>query len=197
MLSKEEADKLMKIKGNAKGAIFQAHAAYIRAEKGEAGIKKVEDGLENLGYPLRFEEIKPMEWYPEAHSVLTILVAKDAFNWNDNDISDMGNSAPKYSTIVKLLMRYFLSLERTFKESPKYWRKHFDFGKVETVKFSEKEKYLIVRVKDYAVHPIVCLFHAGFFKGLAHFVLKSEKINVEETKCIHRGDPYHEYVIRW
>jgi len=194
---KEEADRLMQIKGNSRGEILRTHAIYIFYRKGEEGVKAVEKKMEELGYPLKFKGIRPLTWYPEALSVLVVLVAKEIFKWEDSDIFDMGNSAPKYSFIVKLLMKYFISPRRCFEESPEYWRKHFDFGELEASELSEKEKYLVVRVKGYKFHPIMCNNHASYFLRIAQFSNKSQKITIQETKCVYKDDPYHEYVISW
>ena len=194
---KEEAARLMQIKGNVRGEIFRANAAYIKYRKGEEGLVLVEEKLEELGYPLKFQGFKSLKWYPESLSVLVILVAKEIFNWSDSDIFEMGNSAPKYSFITQLLMRHFLSPRKCFAESPKYWKAHFDFGELETLEFNEKEKYLLVQVKGYDFHPIICIYHSGFFLRIAQFAIKSKKITIKETRCIHKGDPYHEYLIKW
>jgi len=194
---KEEADRLMQVKGNVRGAVFQTHAAYIRQREGEKGLTAVERKMEELGYPIKFSEVEPLNWYSEAHTILVILVAKELFNWSDADIFDMGNTAPKYSFIVKLLMKYFLSPRKTFEMTPKYWEKHYDFGKLEIGEFNEKEKYMSVRIKGYKTHPIVCIFHRGYFLRMCQYVIKSKDITMEETKCVFRGDPYHEYVARW
>ena len=194
---KEEIEKIAQIKGNVRGAIFQTNATFIQKKRGEEGLRTVEKKMDELGYPVNFKEIKVGWWYPEFLSVLTILVAKDLFNWTEKDIFEMGNSAPKYSFISKTLITYFLSFKRFMAEVPKYWKKHFDFGKLEVAKFDEAKKYIILREKGYRFHPLICLYHAGYYQGVTKYVIKSEKISVEETKCVFKGDPYHEYVIRW
>jgi len=197
MIIKEGIKKIMQIKGNVRGAVFQADAEFIRERKGEKGLKTVEKKMAELGYSLKFDEIKSGEWYPESLSVLAILVAKDLFNWDEKDIFDMGNSVPKYSFIPKIFMRYFLSLKRFIGEVPKYWRKHFDFGELEVYELNEGKRYLVLREKGYKFHPLMCLFHAGYYLRVAQFTIRSEKITIKETKCVFRGDPYHEYVIKW
>lgn len=194
---KEEVSRLMQIKGNVRGEVFLANAAYIKYREGEAGMILVEEKLTELGYPLKFKALRSLNWYPESLSVLVMLVAKEIFNWKESDIFKMGNSAPKYSFIVQLLMRHFLSPRKCFQESPKYWKAHFDFGELETIEFNEKEKYLIVQVKGYEFHPLCCIYHSGYFLRIAQLVIKSEKIEIRETKCAHKGDPYHEYLINW
>jgi hypothetical protein len=194
---KQEADRLMKIKGNSRGEILRTHAVYIRYRKGEEGIRAVEEKMKELGYPLEFKTIKSLNWYPEAQGVLVILVAKQLFNWTESDIFDMGNSAPKYSFIVKLLLKYFVSLKKSFQEASKYWEKHYDFGQLEPSKINEKEKYLIVRVRGHKFHPIVCTFWRGYFLRFTSYVIKSKNITCRETKCVFKGDPFHEFLIKW
>ena len=194
---KEEADELMKIEGNVKGVVFRTHASYIRDKEGEKGLRLVEEKMKELGYPVKFSEVEPFRWYRESQTILVILVAKEIFHWRDSDVFDMGNAAPKYSLIVKLLMKYFLSPKTTLRESPKYWMKHYDFGMLEVHEYNEKEKRMSVRIKEYKTHPIVCIFHKGYFLHIAQYVIKSQKIGIEETKCVYRGDPFHEYTVTW
>lgn len=194
---KKEIDRLMTLKGESTGEILRTHAAYINYKKGEAGIRAIEKKLSELGHPFSFKDIAPLAWYPEGLGVSIILIAKNIFDWSDEDIFDMGNAAPKYSFIIKLFIHHFVSLERFLKEAQKYWYKHFNFGELEVVGFDKKEKYVRLRVKGYNFNPIICKFHAGYFLRIAQFILKSENIKIEETKCIYKGDPYHEYLITW
>lgn len=196
MSLEEEIDRTMRIKGKGIGAAIQTHVHYIRERKGEEGVKKVQDRLKELGYPIDFKKIKATERVPLSLSYLVVLVAKEVFNWQDSDIFDMGNNAPKYSFIVKMVMKYFLSARKSFQESPKYWRKHYNVGELQTYQFSEKEKYMILRLK-HQCPPTICVFYCGYFLRIAQYTTKSEKVTIKETKCISRGDPYHEFVIRW
>jgi predicted hydrocarbon binding protein len=194
---KEEVDRLVSLKGNTTGEVFKTHAIYIKYREGEEGVRAVEKKMAELGYPIKFKEFVPLAWYSEGKSIAVVLVAKEIFNWTDEDIFEMGNSAPKYSFIVKLFAQHFLSPEKILSEAQKYWQKHFDFGDVKVIEFNKEEKRIIVRVIGYKTHPIACKFHAGYLLRMGQFVLKSDNIKVEETKCVYRGDPYHEYSLTW
>lgn len=196
-MTKEEVDEIMKIPGNNRGAILQTHAVYIRHKQGDEGVKMLEEKLKELGHPLKFEEVKPLSWYSEALSILIMVAAKDIFNWTDADIFEMGNMAPKSSFIVKLFIKYFVSLQKCFEQVPEHWRKNADYGEMEAHELNEKEKYVILWVKNSKSHPVSCIYRAGYFLRIAQFVIKSKKITIEETKCMFKGDPYHEYIIRW
>lgn len=182
---------------NARGAIFQSHATFIKEKKGEEGLKALEEKMAELGRPINFKQIKAGAWYPESLSVLIMLTAKDLFNWTEKDIFEMGSSASRHTFIAKILMKYFISLERFMAEVPKYWKKHLDSGELEVIGFDEEEKYIALREKDFKVHPILCVYHAGYYRGITKYIIKSEKISVEETKCVFKGDPFNEYLIKW
>jgi len=197
MISKESIEKIMQIPGNVRGGIIQAELDFIQKKEGEEGLEAVKKRMAELGYPIDIKKIRVGNWYPEALSVSIILVTRDLFNWREKDIFDLGYYIPTSSFISKILMKYFLSLKRFLDEVPRYWQKHFDFGQLEFHEFSEEKQYIILREKGYKFHPLMCVYHQGYYRRVAEFVIKSPQITIEETKCMFRGAPYHEYVIRW
>jgi len=191
---KKEADKLMQIKGKTKGSEFVSLSKYIRQRYGEEKLRLIEKKMEELGYPLRFNEIRPMEWYPEALDVLAMIVAKHLFGWKD--LFEVGYSLPRFSWGVRVFMK-LSSLERVIAEGSKTWRKFLDVGNFEGREFNEKEKYCTIHLKDYKFHPDMCRFYAGFFLRIVEYTQKGKNMTMEETKCMYKGAPYHEYVARW
>lgn len=196
MSLKEEIEKTMRIEGEGIGAAIQTHFHYIREKKGEEGVKKVQERLKELGYSVNFEKIKATERVPLTLSYLVVLVAREIFGWRDSDIFDMGNNAPKYSFVIKMVMRYFLSAKKSFQECPRYWRKHYDVGELKTYKFSEEGKYMILRLK-HECPPTICIFYCGYFLRIAQYAIKSDKVTIKETKCQNKGDHFHEFIIKW
>ncbi len=194
---KKVADNLMKIRGKIRGEAVLNRYEYIRTKKGDKGVQAVERRLRELGYPLDFKKLQSLGWFPEGNSVLIILAAQEIFEWNDNDIFEMGKNAPTISFMVKLLMKYFVSLEKTFNATPENWEKHHNIGSIELVKIDEDKKELIFRLLDYKIHPVVCIYLKGYFLQFAKLVIKGEEVNIEETKCMFKGDPYHEFKITW
>lgn len=192
-----EASRVMGLKGNTRGGILRANINYIKFREGENSIALVEKKLAELGFPVSIRKFKLLKWYPEALSVLVVLVAKDVFGWSDKDIFDMGNSAPKDSLMVQLLMRHFSSSRQSFQEMPKYWRANFDFGELESFGFDEQSKNFTIRITGYNFHPVMCIYHSGYFLRIAQFIIRSDEINIEEKKCAFDDSPYHEYEIKW
>lgn len=197
MLTKQEIKKLLSVKGNIRGEAILIDIRYIHYKKGEKGIKMIEKRMGELGYPIKFKDLKPMKWYPVGLDALKILIIKEVFNWSNKDIFKMANFASKVSFLTKMMVKYFLSAERSFKESPRYWKQNFDIGELEASEFNREKKYMIFRVKGYKVHPITCVIFAGYFLRIAQFVLKSDKVSIKESKCMYNNSPYHEFIIKW
>jgi hypothetical protein len=198
ILNKEIIDKLMEIKGEARGVVLKTDEEYILKEKGKKGLEKLEKRLKELGHPIKYNQIKTMNFYPVGLRILSLLVIKEIFNFDDKEIQRMGIFATKMSFIIKLFTKYFLSLRRVLmNEAPKIWTKHWTVGKLVPVKLDEKEKYAILRVVDFNLHPVYCVYLRGYFEGMLQMIVKPSKIISQETKCFFKGDPYHEFTVKW
>jgi len=195
---KEEIQKLMKIKGEVRGAVFGIDREYILKEKGEKGLKKVEEELEKLGYPIKYREIQTFNYYPVGLRVLSLLVIKKVFNFNDEKIEEMGFFGTKISVIIKFFIKYVFSPKKAFNaQTSKLWREHWTIGDLIPVELNEEKKYAILRLQNFSLHPIYCTYLKGYFPGPFQLMIKSSKMTCEETKCLFRGDEYHEFLIKW
>ncbi|MBU0687273.1 MAG: hypothetical protein KKB81_05420 [Candidatus Margulisbacteria bacterium] len=197
MLTKKEADDIMKMKGEVRGVVFQTDATYLKIKYGEEGLKKVEENLKQLGYPIEFEKVKAMGWYPMGLRGLSLMVIKDTFNWDDAAVKAMGNMAPKFSFMVKILMRYFISLEQTVKSAPLYWPKHYSAGELVIADYSEEKKYVNIRLEGIKFLPVFCKYIEGYFSRIIQFALPDKEVSSQQIKCSYRGDPYDEYKVSW
>ncbi len=126
-----------------------------------------------------------------------VIVCKEIFNWTEEDIFEMGRYSPRASFFIKMMMRYIVSMESLFENANIYWKKHHDFGEIEPVEINKDKNYIIMRVKGFHTHPLLCIYHAGYFKGIIDFVVPNKNITVEETECSHKGASYDEYLIKW
>ncbi len=198
-INKEEIEKLIKIDVQARGVVFKTDTEYILAHEGEDGLKKLEEELEKLGYPIKYKEIKSMEFYPAGLRVLSLLAIRKTFNFDDEKIKNMGLVATKKSIIVKLFIRFFLSVKEVlFKEAPRIWQKHWTKGEIVPIELDEKKKYAILQLKNFNLHPLYCsAYLRGYFSGILQMLVKSPKITCQETKCTFKGDECHEYLIKW
>ncbi len=194
---KEKARELMAKEGNIKGETVNFILQYIKQKEGEEGFSQVKEKLGELEVPIDIEKVKSFSLIKESFVALLIITCKELFNWTDEDVFNMGKEEPKNSLIVKLLMKYLVSMEKTFEKAPDFWRKFYDFGYLESVEFNENKKYFILRLHKYDIDPVMCKYLAGFFHTMVSFALREGAVSVEETKCIHKTDEYHEYVIGW
>lgn len=203
MINENTIKEISKIKGETRGTVFYTDARYVLNKKGEAGLKELRKKLkEYLDEDIYDKGIKSTGWYPLWWRVLSLLLIKDVFNWGEEEIFEMGFSAPKHSFIVKTVLRYFISIEKTFQESRKYWEKHYSVGRLETPEINVEKKHLTIHLIDFKVHPILCIYLKGYFKAIAVLVVKSEKMRIKETKCVFDNDysdkeNYHEFIINW
>lgn len=196
-LLKKEADELLKKGGMTRGEGYLM-ALFVKKRYGEEGLKKLEEKLsELLEQSFKFSKGRPKEWYLESRDVLVMLSAKYLFDWQDADLFELGEFHALHSFTMRVLMRYFVSLERIFKDSPKYWQKHFDFSELEAAELNEEKKYFVLRIKGYKFHPVTCKFYAGYFYAISQCAVSSENISIEEIKCVFKGDAFDEFLVKW
>ena len=195
MPNKKDVDKLMSIAGKVRGAVFETDAEFIKNRFGEEGLEKVMSALRELGHPLVYESINSMEWLPLGLRALSLLVIKEAFNWSDEEIKEMGDAAPKYSFIVKLLMKFFVSPRVAFSHAPEYWVKHYDTGRLEPVELEEATGNAVIHLHDFNVHPLYCKYLEGYFQRLFKFMYPNSHFEIKETACMCDHSPHHEFVV--
>ena len=197
-ITKEEIKKLMEIKGETRGVTFTIDRDYILKNKGEEGLKKLEDELEKLGYPIEYKKIETFAYYPVGLRALSLLVIKKVFEFDDKKIEEIGFFGTRSSLIAKFFIKYVFSLQKVFfQEGQRIWREHWTIGEIVPAELDEGKKYAILRLKDFNLHPIYCVFLKGYLSGLFSMVIKSPRITCQETKCSFKGDEYHEYLIKW
>ncbi len=196
-LHREEADRLKEIKGQVRGEAIIANLAYAIKKGGPEITDKITARLKELDCFLDLKNIKPNEKYPEAVSVIIVILIKEILSLKKEDIITMGGVAIKISPLMKIMGRYFISMEALIKQGPKYWDKYFDFGRLEVAEYDKNKGYIIVRLFDYQFHPIICLYRIGSLIQLAKMLTNKKDIQGRETKCLHRGDPYHEFYVSW
>lgn len=197
-LTKELAEKLMQTKGETRGFNLEHDARWILKEKGEKGLKKVEEKLKQLGYPIKYKELRIMGFYPAGLRGISLLTTREVFNLGEAGVKKVCAFHPKVSLVVRLFMKHFASIPQVMKAAPKMWKKYWTVGELIAVNYDLMEKYCILRVKDFDLHPVFCgCCMEGYLMTLAEMVLRNKKVKCKETKCTFKGDEYHEYLIKW
>lgn len=194
IISKEEFDELMKVKGEVRGASFKTEAEFVLKEEGKEGMEILEDVMTKLGHP--YKEIKMMDFYPLGLEAVMLLAIQRLFNYDDKKFQEMGRTEAKVSFIIRLFMKYFVSIDKVLKEVSKMWRKYYTVGDLKVTELNEEERYVILRLENFCLHPILCQSLIGYFPSVLQMVVGGET-SCEETKCVFRGDDYHEFLLKW
>ena len=197
IISKEELQEFMKLKGEARGIALKTEADFIIKEKGREGLKKLEEAITQAGYPLSYNKLRPLNFYPLGLEIAILVTAQRLFNWDDQMFYELGKFEPKGpSLIIRLFVKHFSSVEKLIGEVAKMWDKYYSIGKIEVEEYNKEERRITVTVKDFSAHPLLCLDFSGFFASVLQMAIK-DNVTCEETKCIHKGDKYHEFLLKW
>lgn len=197
IVSKEEIDELKKIKGEVKGMGMRTHADFIIKEEGQEELKKLEDVMAGLGHSIKLKEIKTGEFYPIWLDILTLVVMKKLFNWNDKKFQEMGRFEVKTSSFIRLFLKYLFSPERAIELVPNSWSRYHTVGEFKIVEFSKEKRRAIFRLEKFQCHPLHCQVLIGVLSTTVPMIVNVTNVSCEETKCVHRGDEYHEFLTKW
>jgi hypothetical protein len=196
-INKKELDDLLKIEGKIRGVVFHTDASYVLKKEGEKGLERLKNIVKDLGYQINYDNPKKTDWYPIGLRAISLILMKDTFGWSDKEIEEMGWNAPSFSFIIKIFMKFFVSISKIAEESPRLWKEHYwDIGEL-VPELHEDKKTLILRLKNFKVHPIICIYLAGYFKRVASLGIKSKKIECKETECIFKEGSCDEFRITW
>lgn len=197
-LSKEDIAQIMKVKGRIRGLVLTTLKDYIIEKKGEKGIKKVEEKMEETGHPFSFEGLSSIKWYPAGIIHLVMMITLDVFNWSEEDNFKIGHDVPINSVLAKLMLRTFTSLEIAFKVTPKFWKNYTDLGEMNWIKRDIKNRRAVLRLTNYPkVHRGSYEYFRGYLKKIMEIMTSSKNVKVELTKTIYRGDPYDDFTFTW
>jgi len=201
IISNEELEKIMNLKGEIRGLALRNYKEYILRENKKEGLDKLEKALLSLGCPIKYENLKAMSFYPLWWSVVTFVLLRRLFHYDEKKFQEMGKFCFKFPNIIRIWAKYLVSIERVAKSSAKMYRMYFTVGEITVPEYSKEKKYAILRLKNYPVYPIdsprdYCYFLTGYYSSIVRVVTGKETTG-EEIKCVHRGDEYHEFLIKW
>lgn len=196
-ITKELADKLMKIPGEARGICLKTDMEFVLREKGREGLKQVEEELEKLGYPIKYEKIKIGDFYPIGQDVLDMLVIWKLFDYDKTKIKQMGYEAPNFSIFLKIFLKYFYSMKETLRQAPEMQKRHYTMGALKVIEVDEVKRYVLIAMEDFDLHPVMCKSLEGYFAKVCQMMIKRGRPECQEIKCTFHGDKRHEFLIKW
>lgn len=195
-ITQKELEEIKGIKGEVRGIGLKDIMKFILKEEGEEGLKRMEELISNIGYPLKYEEIKAMDFYPLVLVAVFFLAIEKLFDYSDEKLQEVGRFASKSFSILRLFIRYLVSIDTVVKETQTMWGKYFTVGELKVKEHNEKQRYIIVTLKNFRSYPPHCQYLKGYFSNIVEMVVK-EPVTCEEQKCVYRGDEYHEFLLKW
>lgn len=196
-LTKEKAEEYMEREGQIRGVALKNYADFILTKDGKESLRKVKKVTENVGYPIEYENLKEMSFYPVGYLPITVSAIKEALGYSEEKLYEMGGFEPKISIIIKLFLKFFVSLERVAQEAPKIWEKYYTVGNLKVTDLNEEKRYLILELRGFISHPLHCSYIlSGYFARVVQMVL-GEEVKGKEVQCPHQGDESHKYRLEW
>lgn len=195
-ITKEEIEKVEKLEGEVRGAVFKTDEHFILKHFGERGVKKVEEKLEEMGSPFSYSEIKKMNFYPIKMRIFSFLAISTTLGVDKEGIEKMGSEAPQISFLIKVFTKYFMSSSKTLQKVGEIWERHYTVGRIEAVKVDEDKGEALFRLHKANFHPFFCNYLAGYFSSITGMVV-GEEVEGKETKCYFNGEEYHEFYMQW
>jgi hypothetical protein len=197
MVTKEEVKRFIEMPGHIRGSALLSDAENVKNRVGKQDFQKLRQTMEELGLSVDYGTIRAMGWYPIGWRMVFFVVLKDLFGWVDDDFRELGYNAPKYSFIVKFMMKFLASPEGAFRKAPEYWKRYYSVGTLEIGGFDEASGHVSLYLKDFKAVPSYCRFLEGFFQRLMQYLRPDEEVHCVEGKCEHRGEECHEFRISW
>lgn len=191
----KEIEELKNLSGEERGEDIKYLISYIKKIKGKEGFNKVETELGKLGYKLPdINKISNMEWIPVSLPNIFLVACVKVFNFEKKDILKMGKNAFSFKSIFKFYIRYFSSFKKTMIKATSKWNSHYSFGEIEIVKYDDKKKIFVIRLKNFKVHKFTYIYFQGLFSEIIRVALGNKKIKSEYA---FNENSYHEYTFRW
>jgi hypothetical protein len=197
VITRSEFQDIINLEGQVRGSTLNTDAAFVKSRGGKDGLHTVQETFRQLGYPIEYRLIREMGWYPACLRVLSLRVIQDVFDLKEDGMKGMGDTAPKFSFIVKVFMKFAGMPEHALTRIPEYWHMHYSIGDMRVDEMNDQAGYLVIQLTDFMLHPILCSYLEGYFRRLLQFSFVTHDVRSKETKCAFNGAPYHEYHIAW
>ncbi len=193
-LIREKVDILTEKPERARGVVARSEADYIQEKHGKEGTNKVEEVLEKLGHSFSYDEVSTYQWYSEGLLVSGLLAAYTLFEWDEEDVFELGKEAPYFSIIIKTVLQ-FSSVERTLKTASVIWDRHYDFGEFDVYDYDIEAGEAHARLYGYDFPSIMHEYFNGYLATVMELAT-GEEITMKHQPCKDEED-CHEFHAEW
>ncbi|MFH1451120.1 MAG: hypothetical protein ABIF89_00750 [bacterium] len=196
VITKESVEELMRIDGRVRGIALKSHASFIVKGEGKEGLQRLTDFMAELGCPVDYKNIGTWKFYPVAIEAVELLAIRQLFNYEDKKFEELGAFGAAFSIVMKIFLQHFVSISILASQASQIWRRYYTIGDLKVKELNENERYVILLLENFLLHRLHCFHVKGF---LAHTVKMAvgKEVTCEERKCPSRGDPVHEFLIKW
>lgn len=195
-ISKKEAEKLMAIDGEVRGIGIKDDFLYVKKIKGKEVMDRMEKSIQDLGYDFHLDRMKALAFYPVGFEGLGLVASHKIAGFTPDDIREMGAYEPKASLIIRLFMKYFVSIDMVAKKASEMWESYYTRGELVVLEMDKENKRGEVVLKDFKLHPFHCRILEGYFATLLQTVTK-EKVTCREIECPFEGGQFHKFVLTY
>ena len=196
IISKEEIAKASIVEGELRGLGMKNEMEFVLKEEGKEGLIKFEETMEQLGFPVRYKEIKAMSFYPMSLYIVALLVMDELFHYDKEKLREKGEFLTKVSLVIRLFLKNFVSLPKVAEDVSKMWRKYYTTGEFKVIELDEERKCGKIRLENFYLHPLHTETLNGYFRSIVKMVVKSE-VTCEEGKDFNGDDKTHEFIFKW
>jgi len=178
-------------------ATFLPNIAYVRKKRGAEGIAFINRYMSQKGVNITVEKIESMklaEPVPLSIRAVFLEACLALFDGDLEKLKAMGRDAPSNSLIVKFFLKYFATPNSAINHISSLWREHYSIGRIEVLKNEKGEG--ILALYDFKVSKLLCHYLWGYFEGVG-ILTRAKNPVCKETKCVHEGAPYCEFLLRW
>jgi len=181
--------------GEVRGAALRTDAEYVKRLGGEEALARVELVTREMDCPIDYGSVDALAWYPSELRTVSLLAVTKALGFGDDELREMGRSAPRYSAIARFVLRYFGSVEALADELQTYWRCNYSTGSLRAIIIDQSA---FVCLSDFWLSPILSVYLEGYFAGVLGMVIGKDRwMKVSRTGRWHLNSKCHDFVLRW
>lgn len=195
---KREVDELRDLPGKQRAEHIKYYIKYVREKYGEKDLKKVMDALEKLNFNLGdVEKYRDTEWVSETLPHIFFVTAARVLDWSKKEIYDMGRDLVPKSTITKIFLKYFSTLDKTIEKGVKQWNNNFTRGELHVEDLDKEKREGKFVLRGFKSHYLAYVHFQGFFSRILEIMTGSGKVKVDPPKCINKENNDWEWKFYW
>ena len=182
---RENLNSLLEKEGLMRGEVVLNHINFIKQKEGQDGVERIKRSFEELDNSLDLN-IDPMDWKNVSIGSVITALSRDLFEWEKEDIKEMGRYAAKTLTVNKLMFREIPDLDSLIDKVGDYWKAVINAGQLSVKSKSITEREVELKLEGFNYHPLDFLFISGYIEVVFNLFTNEEvsvKHNLQNEVC--------------